>query len=58
MKKYKDITKHYLDDATPGKGNIDYDKKFDKQKYKKELSNALIIHSTFGGDILLLNPNN
>ena len=53
MKKYKDVTKQYFEDATPNKGNIDFDKNYNKQKYKKEVSNALIIHSTFGGDIFL-----
>ena len=57
MKKYKDVTKQYFEDATPKKGNIDYDKNYNKQKYKKEVLNALIIHSTFGGDILLISPD-
>ena len=58
MKKYKDVTKQYFEDATPKKGNIDFDKNYNKQKYKKEVSNALIIHSTFGGDIFLVRPDN
>lgn len=58
MKKYKDVTKQYFEDATPGKGNIDYDKKFKNYKYKQEIANALIIHSVLGGDIFLINPNN
>ena len=58
MKKFKDVTKQYFEDATPKKGNIDYDDNYNKQKYKKEVSNALIIHSTFGGDIFLVSSDN
>lgn len=50
----KDVTKEYLDSATPGKGSITYDDNYKFKGHQAELSVAEWVHSTFGGDIRLL----
>ncbi|MBR0456520.1 MAG: hypothetical protein IJJ01_07595 [Firmicutes bacterium] len=57
--RYKDVTKQYLSDATPGKGNVDYDDKYEFNKYSlNERRNAELIHRILGGDIFLINHTN
>lgn len=50
----KDVTKMYLDSATPGQGSITYDAGYKVSGHQAEIKMAKWIHSTFGGDIKLL----
>lgn len=56
-KKYEslgeDVTEQYLQDATPMRGNIDYEPGFDSKRSKEEEDIAKFIHKTLGGNIIL-----
>lgn len=53
VRKHKDITKAYLQDAIPRQGIIDYEEGFNKKDRPKEVETAQIIHSQLGGNIIL-----
>lgn len=48
-----DVFKEYLKDATPRRGNIDYDKGFDPEARQKEVETAKIVFNQLGGDFIL-----
>lgn len=50
----KDVTKEYLESATPGKGSITYDDGYKLKGRQAEISAAAWVYCTFGGDIRLL----
>lgn len=50
----KDVTKEYLDSATPGRGTVTYEKGYKRGGHQDEIAMADWIHRTFGGDVLLL----
>lgn len=52
------MTNEFYNEATPGKGNIDFENGYDKEKFNNEVMVANLIHKTFGGDIKLINSNN
>lgn len=54
VKQIIDVTKEYLQTATPGKGTIIYDDNYSINKHKDEIKTAEWLHNTFGGDIRLL----
>ena len=56
--KFKDVTKEYIEQATPGIGLVEFDKGLSKKRSKDELAFQALIHSLFGGDITALNSNN
>lgn len=56
-KRYKDVTKEYLEEATPNRGNIDREKSYNEERHKGEVGIAEIIHKELGGDILLINED-
>lgn len=49
----KDVTKQYLADASPGKGNIEIEQGYLKAERQDEIKMANWIHKTLGGDIVL-----
>lgn len=49
----RDVTKQYLKDATPGRGNIDKEKGFKEKERIKEAATAKLLHKLLGGDIVL-----
>lgn len=55
--KITDVTGEYLKNATPGQGLITYDVDYKAGKHKEEIKIAEWLHSTFGGDIKLLNES-
>lgn len=57
-KPFRDVTNEFYNEATPGKGNIDFENGYDKEKFNNEVMVANLIHKTFGGDIKLINSNN
>lgn len=50
----KDVTKEYLESATPGKGSITYDDGYKLKGRQAEISAAAWVYCTFGGAIRLL----
>lgn len=58
MTKAVDVTREYLDAATPGMGSVTYDEAFDKERHQAEVSFSEWLHKMFGGDIHLLNEAN
>lgn len=52
-----DVKQEYLDKATPGKGKILCDAGYHLNSHKKEVETANVLHTTFGGDIHLLNES-
>ena len=54
----KDITRRYLSEATPGRGNISYTDHYDSKKYENEDRVAKLLFKKIGGDITLLEPFN
>ena len=54
---YKDVTKEYFEEATPGKGNIDKEEGFKDKGNENEIRIANVIHMELGGDILLYNDD-
>ena len=57
-KRYKDVTKEYFEEATPGRGNIDKEQGYIDENNEKEINVAKILHKELGGDIFLINDNN
>ena len=56
---YKDVTKSYYNNATPKKGSIDYDQRYDMSKRtENERRNMDLIHNVFGGDIYAIEHTN
>lgn len=53
---YKDVTKIYLSESTPGLGRIDFTKDYNQNKFHDEVKTARLIHKTFGGNITCLEP--
>lgn len=53
-KYYVDVTKQYLQEATPGRGNIDRERGYNDESHKEEIEFANWLHKTLGGDIKLL----
>lgn len=49
----RDVTKRYLADASPGKGNIEIEQGYLKDDRPDEIGMANWIHKTLGGDIVL-----
>lgn len=49
----KDITKEYLSDADPGRGNLNYERNYNKETHVKEIQTAQVIHQKLGGNIIL-----
>lgn len=49
----KDVTKQYIQDATPNQGNITYEPGFNYEKRKDEANTAKIIHKELGGNIIV-----
>lgn len=49
-----DVTKEYLETATPGKGTITYDDGYKIGRHHTEITMAEWLRDTFGGDIRLL----
>lgn len=49
-----DITKNYLENATPGTGTISREHGFKEKAHEDEISVAEVIFNSFGGDIILL----
>lgn len=54
----KDVTKEYLDSATPGQGTITRENGYKVGGHQNEIKTAQWLHDTFGGDIVLLKENN
>lgn len=52
-----DITETFINNSTPGKGYITYEKGFDFKKHKKEKETAIWLLDTFGGEIVVLKEN-
>lgn len=50
----KDVTKDYLDTATPRSGLISFEKRVDKHKSRDEVAMAKWLHDNLGGDITVL----
>ena len=48
-----DVSRLYREDATPGRGLIDYEDGYIKKNNKNEIETARIIHKKYGGDIVL-----
>ena len=48
------MTKYYLEDAEPGRGNIDYELGFDKTIHSNEIDMAKWLNNTLGGNVLLI----
>ena len=53
----RDVTKEYLDGATPGKGTISKEPGYNEAKYQDEVQMANWLHDTLGGNITLLNES-
>lgn len=53
-KEPQDVTQEYFDRATPGKGNLSHDGRYDRNLHKNEVETARILYKTFGGDMRLL----
>lgn len=53
----KDVTKEYLDTATPGQGTVTYEDGYKIKGHQAEIDMAEWLHRTFGGDIKLLNES-
>ena len=49
----KDVTKLYLQEATPGRGNISYEDGFDIKERPDEVATAKLMHKLLGGNIVL-----
>lgn len=49
----KDVTKLYLSDANPGRGNVEFEQDYRKNERQDEIRMANWIHKTLGGDIVL-----
>ena len=56
-RRYKDVTKEYFAEATPGRGNIDKERGYIDKNNKNEIRVAHILHKELGGDVLLINDN-
>lgn len=50
----RDVTKEYLDSATPGQGTVTYEEGYKLGGHQDEIAMADWIHRTFGGNIRLL----
>ena len=53
--KLSDITNEFVRRAKPGTGKITYDEGYRKSRHREEIRVAEWLHSTFGGDIQMLN---
>lgn len=47
------IIEEYLEDATPGRGLIDFEDGYNKDKNQKEIETADLLFKTFGGNLVL-----
>lgn len=54
----KDVTKQYISNATPNKGNIIFKDGYTKEMHIDEVNTAKLLHSILGGDIVLLPESN
>lgn len=54
---YNDVTKEYINNATPGQGKFIIDPGVDVKKRIEDIQMAKWIHSTLGGDIRVLEEN-
>lgn len=54
----KDVTKEYLDAATPAQGTITYDEGYKVKGHRAEIDMAEWLNRTFGGDIRVLKEIN
>ena len=52
-----DVTKEYLEKATPGEGTITRDEEYDESIHKNEIAFADWLHDNFGGNIHLLSES-
>ena len=52
-----DVTKEFLDKASPGKGSIEYEEGFNFKYSYEEKMTAFWLLETFGGRIILLKQN-
>lgn len=52
-----DVTREYLESATPGQGAITYDFGYDMNRHKAEVNFSKWLHEKFGGNILLLSES-
>lgn len=50
----QDMTEEYLENATPGKGTLAYAVGYQRGVHRKEVEIGEWLHSTLGGDIILL----
>ena len=58
MKECVDITKQYLNDASPGSGEIIKQEGYIDSLHINEISIAKWLINTLGGDVVLLNEKN
>lgn len=54
----EDVTPNYYEQATPGKGKIEYDQEYNINKHINEVNVAKLLFETFGGNIKLLKESN
>lgn len=54
----RDVTKEYLEAATPGQGAVTCDDSYNIKLHETEISFSKWLHNTFGGDIRLLEEIN
>lgn len=54
----RNVYNDYVQESTPGKGNVDYDEGLNLEKSKEEIKVSKNVFKTFGGDIKLLNHEN
>lgn len=53
-----DVTDHYIQSATPGRGTITYEDGYRAKGHQDEIAMAEWLHRIFGGDIILLKEAN
>lgn len=53
-RKETDVTKEYLDNATPNEGSIGYEQGYKQEAHSEEIVMANFLLETFGGDITLV----
>lgn len=56
--KGEDVTKQYINNATPNKGSIIFEDGYIKEMHIEEVETANLIHNILGGDIVLLPESN
>ncbi len=54
----QDVTKEYIDNATPQKGRVLYESGYNYISHADEISIAEWLYNNFGGNIILLSENN